>query len=30
METDFRKLHFVDIIGNMKKMEEIELEKQFQ
>jgi len=30
MKTDFRRLHFVDIIGNMKKTEEIELEKQFQ
>jgi rod shape-determining protein MreC len=28
--TDFKKLHFVDIIGNMKKTEQIELEKVFQ
>jgi rod shape-determining protein MreC len=25
--TDFKKLHFVDIIGNMKKKEQLELEK---
>jgi rod shape-determining protein MreC len=25
--TDFKKIHFVDIIGNMKKMEQLELEK---
>jgi rod shape-determining protein MreC len=30
IKTDFKKLHFVDVIGNMKKTEEIELEKQFQ
>jgi rod shape-determining protein MreC len=28
--TDFRKLRFVDIIGNMKKTEQLELEKLFQ
>lgn len=28
--TDFRKLHFVDVIGNMKKSEQLELEKLFQ
>jgi rod shape-determining protein MreC len=28
--TDFKKLHFVDIIGNMKKTERLELEKLFQ
>jgi rod shape-determining protein MreC len=28
--TDFRKLHFVDIIGNIKKKEQVELEKLFQ
>jgi rod shape-determining protein MreC len=28
--TDFRKLRFVKVIGNMKKTEQIELEKQFQ
>ncbi len=25
--TDFKKLHFVDVIGNMKKTEQLELEK---
>jgi len=28
--TDFKKLHFVDIIGNMKKTEQLELEKLFK
>jgi rod shape-determining protein MreC len=28
--TDFKKLHFVDIIGNIKKTELLELEKIFQ
>ena len=28
--TDFKKLDFVDIIGNMKKTEQLELEKLFQ
>jgi rod shape-determining protein MreC len=28
--TDFKKLHFVDIIGNMKKTEQLELEQLFQ
>jgi rod shape-determining protein MreC len=28
--TDFRKLNFVDVIGNMKKSEQLELEKLFQ
>jgi rod shape-determining protein MreC len=28
--TDFKKLYFVDIIGNMKKTEQLELEKLFQ
>lgn len=28
--TDFKKLHFVDIIGNMKKTEQLKLEKPFQ
>jgi rod shape-determining protein MreC len=27
--TDFKKLHFVDIIGNMKKTEQLKLEKLF-
>jgi rod shape-determining protein MreC len=30
LATDFKKLHFVDIIGNMKKSEQLELEKLFQ
>jgi rod shape-determining protein MreC len=30
LETDFRKLHFVDVVANMKKNEFIELEKQTQ
>ncbi len=28
--TDFKKLHFVSVIGNMKKTEQLELEKLFQ
>ncbi len=28
--TDFRKLHFVDIVGNMKKTEQLELLNSFQ
>jgi rod shape-determining protein MreC len=28
--TDFRKLHFVDVIGNLRKKEELELEKLYQ
>jgi len=28
--TDFKKLHFVDVIGNLKKDEKVELEKQFK
>jgi rod shape-determining protein MreC len=28
--TDFKKLHFVDVIGNLKKAEKMELEKQFK
>jgi rod shape-determining protein MreC len=28
--TDFKKLHFVDVIGNMKKTEQFELEKVFK
>jgi rod shape-determining protein MreC len=27
--TDFKKLHYVDIIGNLKKTEQLELEKTF-
>jgi rod shape-determining protein MreC len=30
LAADFKKLHFVDIIGNMKKTEQLELEKPFQ
>jgi rod shape-determining protein MreC len=30
LATDFNKLHFVDIIGNMKKTEQLELEKLYQ
>jgi len=28
--TDFRKLYYADIIGNMKKTEQLELERQFR
>jgi rod shape-determining protein MreC len=28
--TDFKKLHFVDVIGNMKKTEQLDLEKTFK
>jgi rod shape-determining protein MreC len=28
--TDFKKLHFVDVIGNMKKTEQLQLEKLFK
>jgi rod shape-determining protein MreC len=28
--TDFKKLHFVDVIGNLKKTEKEQLEKQFK
>jgi rod shape-determining protein MreC len=28
--TDFKKLHFVNVVGNMRKKEQLELEKQFQ
>jgi rod shape-determining protein MreC len=30
LETDFRKLHFVDIIGNLRKAEQLELQNLFQ
>jgi rod shape-determining protein MreC len=30
LKTDFKKLHFVDVIGNMKKTEQLELEKLFK
>ena len=28
--TDFKKLHYVDVIGNLEKREKVELEKQFK
>ena len=28
--TDFKKIHFVDVIGNLKKTEQLELEKLFK
>jgi rod shape-determining protein MreC len=28
--TDFKKLHYVDVIGNLRKTEKVELEKQFK
>jgi len=30
LSADFKKLHFVNVIGNLKKTEQLELEKQFQ
>jgi len=30
LKNEFRKLHYVDVIGNMKKTEETELEKLFK
>ena len=30
LETDFKKLHFVDIVGNLQKTEQLELEKMMQ
>ncbi len=30
LATDFKKLHFVDVIGNLEKAEKSELEKQFK
>jgi len=30
LATDFKKLYYVNVIGNMKKTEQIELEKQFE
>ncbi len=30
LTTDFKKLHFVDIIGNLKKKEQLDLEKLFK
>ena len=30
LKTDFRKIHFVNVIGNMKKSEQLELETLYQ
>ena len=30
LKTDFKKLHFVDVIGNLEKAEKVELENQFK
>jgi rod shape-determining protein MreC len=30
LKTDFKKLHFVDVIGNLKRKEKVELENQFK
>jgi rod shape-determining protein MreC len=30
LKTDFKMLHFVDVIGNLKKAEEVELENKFK
>jgi rod shape-determining protein MreC len=30
LSNDFKKMHFVDVIGNMKKTEQMQLEKLFQ
>ena len=30
LSADFRKMHFVEVIGNLKKTEELELEKLFK
>jgi rod shape-determining protein MreC len=30
LATDFKKLHFVNVIGNMKKTEQLDLEKLFK
>jgi rod shape-determining protein MreC len=30
LETDFKKLHFVDIVGNLRRTEQLELEKRMQ
>lgn len=30
LKSDFKKLHFVDVIGNLEKAEKVELEKQFK
>jgi rod shape-determining protein MreC len=30
LKTDFKKLHYLDVIGNLKRNEQLELEQQFQ
>ncbi len=30
LKTDFRKIHFVSVISNLRKIEQLELEKQFR
>ncbi|HLP73761.1 MAG TPA: rod shape-determining protein MreC [Bacteroidales bacterium] len=30
LSTDFRRLHFVDVVGNIKKKEQLELQSRFQ
>jgi hypothetical protein len=30
LKTDFRRLHFVDVVANMRKQEFVELENQIQ
>ena len=30
LSNDFKKMHFVDVIGNMKKTEQMQLEKLYQ
>jgi rod shape-determining protein MreC len=30
LATDFKRLHFVDVVGNMKKTEQFELEKLYR
>jgi rod shape-determining protein MreC len=30
LSTDFKKLHFVDVIGNLKKKEQLDLEKLYK
>jgi rod shape-determining protein MreC len=30
LTTDFKKLHFADVIGNLKKKEQLQIESQFQ
>lgn len=30
LKTDFKKLHYLDVIGNLKRIEQLELEQQFR